>query len=273
MISIFKAKDINYYTHRLKQERPFRVVIKNLHHSTSESEIIEALAPLGHVVQNVSNIRDFKSKEPLPMFYVDLEPKENNKEIYEINKIEYQIVKIEPPHKKREIPQCKKCQRFGHTQNSCGRAFRCVKCTGNHLTVACTKTTKDLPATCVNCGEDHPANYRGCEVYQKLLLKRYPALRKKQTVDTPSEPKHFQDNYIRKNFSYANAVKKSYAEEEDLKFQQRHQDPEGENPLDFIKQSFTELKAMFKDMMQQNMIMVNLLTSLVSKLPFNVSQI
>ena len=36
-----------------------------------------------------------------------------------------------------------------------------------HLTSNCTKT-KDTPAKCVNCDKAHPANYRGCEVAQKL---------------------------------------------------------------------------------------------------------
>lgn len=58
------------------------------------------------------------------MFYVDLkEPKENNMEVYEINKVEYQNVKIEPSHKKSEIPQCKKCERFGHTHTVVAEPF------------------------------------------------------------------------------------------------------------------------------------------------------
>ena len=39
------------------------------------------------------------------------------------------IVKIEPPFiKKKEIAQCKRCQRYGHTQKYCNHDHRCVKC-------------------------------------------------------------------------------------------------------------------------------------------------
>jgi hypothetical protein len=39
------------------------------------------------------------SKEPLPVFFVDLEVKENNKEIFKVNKVHSMEVTIEPPTK------------------------------------------------------------------------------------------------------------------------------------------------------------------------------
>lgn len=41
---------------------------------------------------------------------------------------------------------------------------RCVKCLGNHSYKECNKPV-ETPPTCVNCGEHHPANYRGCKYY------------------------------------------------------------------------------------------------------------
>jgi hypothetical protein len=65
------------------------------------------------------------------------------------------------------IAQCKKCQAFGHTQKFCSKEQRCVKCAGRHVTSDCQKSKTQLPK-CVNCGEGHPANYRGCVVAKEL---------------------------------------------------------------------------------------------------------
>jgi hypothetical protein len=34
------------------------------------------------------------------------------------------------------------------------------------------KNKKNTPAKCIFCGRAHPANYRGCEYYQKYLKKK-----------------------------------------------------------------------------------------------------
>ena len=47
---------------------------------------------------------------------------------------------------------------------------RCVKCGNNHIHTSCTKT-KTEPPKCANCGEDHPANYRGCKIHTDLQNK------------------------------------------------------------------------------------------------------
>ena len=40
---------------------------------------------------------------------------------------------------------------------------RCVKCAGEHLTADC-KVPRNVKAKCYNCGGQHPASYRGCDV-------------------------------------------------------------------------------------------------------------
>ena len=116
------------------------------------------------------------------MFYVNLEPKANNKDIYKCSKNFNSIVKFEPPKKKREIPQCTKCQRYGHTKSYCHHSPRCVKCTGNHKTSDCSRNTRSKEVQCTLCNGNHPANYKGCTVYKELQQKMYPALRKRQTT-------------------------------------------------------------------------------------------
>lgn len=269
MISYFKSKNVSYYTHRLKQERSFRVVLKNVHHTTPHEDIIEDLAALGYVVENVSNIKHARTKEPLSMFFIDLKNDPHNKDIYSVTKMGNKIVSFEPPNKRREIPQCKRCQRFGHTQNNCGRSFRCVKCPDNHSTIACPKKNRETPAICTNCGEHHPANYKGCQVYRQLLEKKFPPLRKRQTTNLHSTSRPVTPNYIRQNFSYANCVKQTQnrnINNNEVPEAPNSINPDENNLVAFMKQSFLELKDMFRDLMQQNSVMVNLLTALVSKI-------
>jgi len=57
--------------------------------------------------------------------------------------------------------QCKRCQRFGHTQRNYGYANRCVACGGSHLSGRYS-TPREQPE-CSGCGGNNTANYRVCE--------------------------------------------------------------------------------------------------------------
>ncbi|XP_076473225.1 uncharacterized protein LOC143302460 [Bombus vancouverensis nearcticus] len=99
------------------------------------------------------------------------------------------IVKFEPLLVKKEIVQCKRCQRYCHTQKYRNHTFRCVKCAGTHSADQCAKSP-ETPAKCIHCQGDHPANYKGCPAYKTLYTNRYPKLRAKEVSNqTPSPPK------------------------------------------------------------------------------------
>jgi hypothetical protein len=118
--------------------------------------------------RNIINVHHKATKEPLNLFFVDLEPAHNNKKIYEITGLQNRIVKIEPPHSKRtNIIQCTRCQEYGHTKTYCNMPYVCVKCGGPHNTTDCRKP-RETAARCALCGGNHPANYRGCEHFRKL---------------------------------------------------------------------------------------------------------
>jgi hypothetical protein len=51
----------------------------------------------GHKVRNILNARSRLTKEPLNLFFVDLEPATDNKDIYKIVKIQNKAIEIEPP--------------------------------------------------------------------------------------------------------------------------------------------------------------------------------
>lgn len=116
-------------------------------------------------LEDPSNINGEKIVLTLPLFFVSFEPKENNEQIFDIQELLYQRITAEAPHRRKDVPQCKNCQQFGHTRAYCKRSPIYVKCCDNHQTAACVKTKKTKPK-CTNCAENHTANWKGCEAYK-----------------------------------------------------------------------------------------------------------
>jgi len=112
-------KENNTYCHiyQLKEERAYRVVIRYLHHSTDITELRQELAELGHKVRNIVNARNRTTRDPLNLFFVDLEPAANNKDIYKVTALQNKIMQVEPPRTNRNtIIQCMRCQQYGHSK-------------------------------------------------------------------------------------------------------------------------------------------------------------
>lgn len=143
--------NVNFHTYQLKQEKAYRVVLKNMHFSTDIGEIKEAIEINGFKVRNIINARNFKTKEPISMFFVDLEPNPRNKEIYSIQFLLNAKILFEPPYRRNEVVQCKRCQSYGHTKSYCRHPPRCVKCGSNHDSLNCKKPREE-PPKCVFCG-------------------------------------------------------------------------------------------------------------------------
>ena len=184
--TLIKEK-VKFHTYQLKHERYFRTVLR-IHHSVDQNDLKKELEELGHDVGNIFNVRHRVTKNPLSLFYIDLIPKNNNKEIYNIKTLQHTSINFEEPYKKkRTIPQCGRCQRYGHTRSYCYREHRCMKCAKDHPTEECTKTN-ETTATCALCAGTHPANYKGCQTYKEIRDRRFPALRNKQTTQTERVP-------------------------------------------------------------------------------------
>lgn len=183
-LKVLEKNKIEYHRYQLKTEKKFRVVIRGLHPDTEVCEIKRALADNGHYASDVTNIQIRKKINPndknsektiikLPLFFVDLDPRDNNKDIYDLNSLCYHKIKLEPPKEKKGVPQCKNCQAFSHTQNYCHKKSICVKCGEEHKTEDCPKPKKSK-SKCANCGEAHTANWKGCSAYKKAEEKIHP---------------------------------------------------------------------------------------------------
>lgn len=86
IVKHLKDTDAKFHTFKPRQFRSVRFVIRNLHFSTTETDIVFALSELGHSVVRVQNILD-KIKRPLPLFFVEVSQDPNNVDIFNISSL------------------------------------------------------------------------------------------------------------------------------------------------------------------------------------------
>jgi len=98
LVKHMKEENIVHHTYQIKTERAYRIIIRHLHHSVPLDDIKEELQK-GHTVRNIMNIKHKQTKDPLSLFFVDLEPQANNKEIFNLKFFGNTKITIEAPHK------------------------------------------------------------------------------------------------------------------------------------------------------------------------------
>lgn len=255
IIKHFKENNTYYHTYQLKEERAYRVAIRYLHHSTDITELRQELAELGHKARNIVNARNRITRDPLNLFFVDLEPAANNKEIYKITALQNKIIQVEPPRtNKNNIIQCMRCQQYGHSKTYCNKPFVCVKCGGSHNSTTCSKR-RDTPAKCALCGGSHPANYKGCEHYHKLIQGNNPY--RTSPAQTPTVP---PTRYDQPSTSSTDPPqRRSYAEVT--------KNPENQNPdvNTTLNNFLAEFKGLITQLLNQNSMILSMLTTLINK--------
>jgi len=148
-------------------------VVRNLHPSTPTAEVGISIEEIGFSVRQVSNVLQKTTKNKLPMFFVDLELAEINKDIFGVTSFLHTKIKIEEPHKRKDVIQCLNCQEYSHTRKYCSYSPRCVRCEGHHPSFSCSKSNES-PDKCALCEGDHPSNYNGCCIYKDLQRFRKP---------------------------------------------------------------------------------------------------
>ena len=152
-----------------------------LHTKTNKKNICKELAKIGNKTRTINNITRYDTKQQLPLFLIELEPK-GNKEIFDIKKILNTIVTIEPPRYKKDILQCKRFQQYRHTKNYCNRNPECVKYAENHLTTNCPYTKKINEVKYYNCKGNYSASYKGCKIRQQRKL--FPSFQSRTSPTT-----------------------------------------------------------------------------------------
>lgn len=203
---------LNFHTFHNPENSPLTVVIRNVPISLKEDEILEALKsqklPVLKVVRLLS-----KEKKAIPLCCVDLTKNEQAENIYKLDRLFNSVVTVEPRRKSRDIAQCTRCQRYGHTKNYCQLEPRCVKCKGNHIYSDCPKRPNEAPV-CVNCDGQHSANYKGCSYYQKFktMTNHNHPLRPDATPFRMPEHNNTRRSTVNPHLTYATATRGQQAQ-------------------------------------------------------------
>jgi len=141
------------------KKNPF-VLFCNLHPSTSTDDIKNTIEIEEYTVCQVANVIHKITKNKRPIFFIDLEPSETNKEIFNLTLLLHTRVKIEEPHKKKGIVQCFNFQEYRHSRKYCDYPQICVRCEEHHPSTSYVKT-RDTYAIYALCKGDYLANYKG----------------------------------------------------------------------------------------------------------------
>jgi len=95
LIHYLKNINIQYHTYQLQSDKSLRIVVRNLHPTTPETDIAYAIEEISHTVINVTNVKHNQTKNPLPLFFIDIDPKKSDSDIFAILSFLHIKVKIE----------------------------------------------------------------------------------------------------------------------------------------------------------------------------------
>ena len=197
-----KTNSLEFFTHQISSETPIKIVLFGLH-LMDTTELVEELDQVGVKPTEV---------KPMNTSNVGLVPyllhfANGTVRLQDLQKIRYvcnSVVRWKKFIKKPgNVVQCHRCQRYGHGSKCCNLKPVCVKCSQNHLTSNCglpsrkdgnaelNNSTRDQ-IRCANCGENHTANYKGCNL-RKSYLQRLASNKAKRKTSKHSTPASHQD--------------------------------------------------------------------------------
>jgi hypothetical protein len=170
--SLGEGDGVSFHTFSLPEDRCVRLLLKNLGKHMPEAEIKGELEALRIHVQAVMQLRsrrrdqDIEKDRPLtPHFIVSVARGPDVAKVRSLTELCGLRVQVETYNAPKGPLQCKRCQRFGHTQRNCGYAPRCVACGDAHPSGKCVTPKQQLK--CCSCGGNHTANYRGCSKWKE----------------------------------------------------------------------------------------------------------
>ncbi|GFU12820.1 probable RNA-directed DNA polymerase from transposon BS [Trichonephila clavipes] len=195
LLDFLKKVQYEFYSIKLKSERPIKVVIKGLPKKAKTEDMHSDLIDLGFTVDRVSQLTGKITNQLLPVFLVTLPRNMINATIFKLDKLSYLNVTVEG-YDSKGVTQCYKCQQFNHTASNCHIKPECLKCGEPHQTSDCL-IYKVETMYCVNCETyGHMANYSKCPLY--------PKPRKGATIK-PNYPS-IVNSLVRPNVSFAQAA-------------------------------------------------------------------
>ncbi|XP_071050723.1 uncharacterized protein [Onthophagus taurus] len=162
----YTEKKLEFHTFQDLTKRTLAVVLRNVPISLTDIEIKDELTTYSLPIISVTRLLN-KVKLPMPLCAVELAPNEKAKDIFNIKEICNALITVEPRKKSQIIPHD--------------------------------------PPKCANCGEEHPANYRGCRAHTELQQLHPRQMRRTTTNSIHRSTFRTSDP----NVSFANIIQKN----------------------------------------------------------------
>lgn len=97
LVHFLRKENAEFHTYQLQENKPTRVVIRNLHPTTPSDLIKEELVMRFFEVRAVSPVLHRLNKHTLPLFFVNLEPTSHSNKIFQLTSLLHTKIKVEEP--------------------------------------------------------------------------------------------------------------------------------------------------------------------------------
>ncbi|GFU83166.1 nucleic-acid-binding protein from transposon X-element [Trichonephila clavipes] len=176
---------VEFKSFMLKQDRPIKVVIRGLPSNTEPEDIKTEIEAEGFKVAKISQMKNYRTKAPMPLFYLQIENGVDAPKIYDFTELFGTRIEVKPFERGNKINQCWRCQGWFHSSEVCHLPPRCVKCAGPHSAKDCTLDFND-PMKCSNCSGAHAANWSRCPKHPNNAKKK----NQNKSKNGPNKPKN-----------------------------------------------------------------------------------
>ncbi|GFT87229.1 nucleic-acid-binding protein from transposon X-element [Trichonephila clavipes] len=153
-----ESSGVEFKSFMLKQDRPVKVVIRGLPSNTEPEDIKAEIETEGFQVLKISQIKNYRTKAPMPLFYLQIQNGADAAKIYDFTELFGTRIEVKPFDRGNKINQCWRCQGWFHSSEVCHLPPRCVKCAGPHAAKDCTLDFNDpMNNNAKNANKKQPA--------------------------------------------------------------------------------------------------------------------
>lgn len=206
-----KDENAQHFSYTPAEVKNKTFVLRGLDGDEDSSEVLEALNALNTTSVQFVSAKKLQTKQASSLFIIQATASSIEANIFKINKLNHVIIKWEKLQRK-DILQCRRCQRLGHTASNCGMQYRCVKCNSPHAPGQCKlpagKQHENHEVFCISCNEyGHPASYHGCP--QIIRFKQNLAAKKQVDPRVAKEKTQYYNNFTKPSVSFSDTLQQS----------------------------------------------------------------
>ncbi|GFX75877.1 nucleic-acid-binding protein from transposon X-element [Trichonephila clavipes] len=173
LAQFLRHERVEYKSFMLKSDLPLKLLISGLPTSTKVEEIRVEIEREGFQIHEISRLKTFKTKAPMPLIYLQLVNDAKADTIFQFTEMFGTQISFEcyDNSRNKRPNQCWRCQGFFHSSEVCRLPIKCFKCAGSHEAKNCNRAFED-PLICANCGGEHVANWHQCPLFPKTKNKK-----------------------------------------------------------------------------------------------------